>query len=148
MINSHLQTLFFNIVTTISYAFKSVINKRLHASLVEIYTSGDNPLFHSFCDSHCQGNLATDETHKPQSHWADIYCLVSNIEQVSMDVNECNFFSVSWNSTTHLCFIFTSMSDTILSNCLSSAICHTVTKFNRILVEKFSLYCHVTNICL
>lgn len=40
----------------------------------------------------------------------------------------------------HFCFIFTSMSDTILSDCPLSAICHTATTGNRILVERFNLY--------
>ena len=45
------------------------------------------------------------------------------------------------------CFIHTSMSDTILSDC-PSAICRIATKRNGILVGRFNLYCHATNICL
>ena len=49
------------------------------------------------------------------------------------------------NSVAHLCFIHTSMSDTTLSDCPSSAICHTATKCYRILAGKF--YCY-PGICL
>ena len=44
------KTLFFNIVTTISYVFLSAINKRLNAALVKIRTSGGDPLFHTYYD--------------------------------------------------------------------------------------------------
>jgi len=43
---------------------------------------------------------------------------------------------------TYLCFTHASMSDAILSDCLSASFCHTATKCNGILVERFSLYCH------
>ena len=48
----------------------------------------------------------------------------------------------------HPCFISTSMSDAILSDCPSAAIRHTATKCNRILLGRFKLYCHTTSICL
>ena len=54
-------------------------------------------------------------------------------------------FSTWRNSVTHL---LTSMSDTILSDCSSAAICHTATKCKGIPTGRFSLYCHPTNICL
>lgn len=38
------KTLFFNIVTTISCAFSPAMEKRLHATLIKVYTSGDDPL--------------------------------------------------------------------------------------------------------
>jgi hypothetical protein len=44
------KTLFFNIVTTISYALLPVMNKSLRATLVKICTSGGGPLFHSSYD--------------------------------------------------------------------------------------------------
>jgi len=44
------KTLFFNIVTTINYAFLPAMNKSLHAALVNICTSGADPLYHSFYD--------------------------------------------------------------------------------------------------
>ena len=37
-------TIFFNIVTTTSYAFLPAMNRSLHAALVKIYTSADYPL--------------------------------------------------------------------------------------------------------
>jgi len=39
--------LFFNIVTTISYAFLPAVNKSLHAVLITICTSGGEPLLPS-----------------------------------------------------------------------------------------------------
>ena len=38
---------FSNIVLTINYAFLPVVDKNLHATLIKIYTSGGDPLFHS-----------------------------------------------------------------------------------------------------
>jgi len=38
------KTLFFNIVTTISYLFSPAMNKSLHAMLVKICTSRGDPL--------------------------------------------------------------------------------------------------------
>ena len=46
----HYKTLFFNTVTTISYAFLPAMNKSLHAMLTKICTSEDDPLFHSCYD--------------------------------------------------------------------------------------------------
>ena len=63
-----------------------------------------------------------------------------------MNISEC-CFSTRKNSMTHLCFIHTSMSDTILSVCSSAVISYTATKFNGILARRVSLYCH-TNIYL
>jgi len=40
------------------------------------------------------------------------------------------------------------MSHGILSDCPSAAICCMKTKHNGIVVERLSLYCHSTNICL
>jgi hypothetical protein len=45
-----LQKLSLHIVTTTGYAFSSVMNKILLAALVEISTSGGNPLSHSCYD--------------------------------------------------------------------------------------------------
>lgn len=44
---------------------------------------------------------------------------------------------------THLCFTHTSVSDAISSGCPSAV--HLPTKSNRILVERFNLYCHTIN---
>ena len=38
------KTLFFNIVSVVSYAFSPTMNKNLHAVIIEIYTSGGDPL--------------------------------------------------------------------------------------------------------
>ena len=42
--------LFFNIVTTVSYAFSSAMNKSLHAVLIKICASRGDLLIHSFYD--------------------------------------------------------------------------------------------------
>ena len=65
--------------------------------------------------------------------------------------DECQWvpFFIAWrNSVTHLCFICTSMSDAILLNCPSAAVCHMGTMYNGILMWKFNLYCHTANIHL
>ena len=86
------------------------------------------------------------ETNHPPPHCAHIHSLVSiNIQQVLMNVSGC-LFSAWRNSVTPLCFIRTSVSDAILSNYPSAAICHTAPKCNGILVGIFNLYCHITNI--
>ena len=63
------KTLFFNTVTTISYAFSPAMNKNLHAVLLKICTERLHPL--PYC--------------------AHIHCSVSiNVQQVSMNVSECS----------------------------------------------------------
>ena len=127
--------LFFNLVTTVSSAFPSAINKSLHAVHVKICTSEGVPL--SFLQL---------QTHRLLPHCTYIHCLVST--NISASIDECqevHFFSVWRNSVTHLCFIDASMSDAILSDCPSAAICHMATMCNGILPESFNL-CHTTTI--
>ena len=64
-----------------------------------------------------------------------------------MNVSGYRFFSTRRNSVTLHCFIHTSVSDAILSDCPSAAICHRATTWNGILAERFNLYCHTTTIC-
>ena len=53
---------------------------------------------------------------------AHIHCLVSfGIQQVSVNVSGCYFFSAWRNSVTPLCFMCISVSDAILSDCASAA---------------------------
>ena len=59
-----------------------------------------------------------------------------------------SFFSAWRNSVAHVCFRHTSMSDTVLSDCPSAAICPTVITRNGILLRRFSRYCHTTKIHL
>ena len=74
-------------------------------------------VFNSWCDS-CAGlsrmwlifriTVTNVETHHPLSRCAHIHCLVCiNIQQTSMNVNGCHFFSAWRNSVTHLRFILT-----------------------------------------
>jgi len=120
--------IFFNVITTISYAFSPAMYRSLHQQgwpTVAVITAKK---YHSLY-SHPEFSL-----HK---------CLVR--------VNECQwvpFFSTWRNSVAHLCFIHTSTSDANLLDCPSAATCHTAAKFNRILVRRFVFYCHTANICL
>jgi len=95
----------------------------------------------------------TVATVKYTTHCAHNHRLLSiNVKQVSMNVIGCDFlffFPPTWrNSVTLLCFVCSSTSDAILLYCPSAAICHTVTKCNRILAGRFNLNCHITNTCL
>ena len=102
------------------------------------------------CKNLCQQKwptvaVTTAEMHHPLPLCVHICCLVSrNIQQTLKDVSGCHFCSAWRNWMTPFCFTCTSMSDIILSNCLSAAICHTATKFKGISVEGFYLYCHTT----
>ena len=128
------KTLFFNIVTTISSAFLPVMNKSLHAALITICTSAGDPLLLlpllkcTTCPSLGSHPLAS----------------LHQVQQASMGA----IFSICGNSMTHLCFIHISMSDTIVPDCPSAAIGYTATTCNGILVGRFDLYCHTTNIHL
>ena len=55
------------------------------------------------------------------------------------------YFHQRW--TRAFMLIYTSMSDASLSECPSTAICHTATTCNQILVGRSNLHCHTT-ICL
>lgn len=57
-------------------------------------------------------------------------------------------FSAGKNSVTRLYFVCSSLSDALLSDYPSAAICHMGTKCNGILVAEFNLYFHSTNIFL
>jgi len=92
--------------------------------------------------------VTTAEMHHSLSHCTLNHRLVStNIQQASMNANGCDYFCIEeFNSTPLLHTHF--MWDTILSDCPSAAICHTATKRNRMLVGRFILYSHTTNIHL
>ena len=124
------KTLFFNTVTTISYAFSPMMKKSLHATRIKRCISGSDPLFHSVSQS--PTSLCSHPLFGFHKH--------------SASVDECQqvqFFYTWRNSMTHLCFIHIFLSNTILSDCPSAA---TATKFNRTWVTRLILYCHVTNI--
>ena len=131
--------LFFNIVTTISYAFLLEMNKsHSHKNLCGHLEHG----LSSTLLSHCWNALSTNSLY---SH------PLFGLHKHSASTNECQwmqFFSAWRNSMTHLLFICTYMSDVIPSDCSSAAICHMATKYNGILVGRFNLYCHTTNIYL
>jgi hypothetical protein len=72
--------------------------------------------------------VATAEAHHPSPHCAHIHCwsLYTFHKHHWMPMGAT--VSVWRNSVIHLCFICTSMSDTILSDCPSAAICRTATE--------------------
>ena len=79
-------------------------------------------------------------------HCSKIQSLVSiKAQQASVNVNGCHFFAWRY-SVTHLCSIRTSVSDTILSDFPSAAICLMATNSNGIFLRRFNLYCHITDI--
>jgi len=85
--------------------------------------------------SHCCHCGSTPSTASLCSH------LLYGLHKHSASIDESHwvrFFSTWRNSVTHLCFICTSTSDVILSDCLSAAICHMATKCNGILVGRFN----------
>mgnify|MGYP001854630505 FL=1 len=83
------------------------------------------------------------------THCLTVLTSTAGLHKRSASINEHQwvpFFSTWRNSVTDFCFMCISMSDTIVSDCPSTAICHTATKCNGILVERFKPYCHTTNI--
>ena len=131
-----LQNRLFNIVTTISSSFSSVMKKSLRATFVTMCTSGCDPC--PCC--HCWNTQSTTSLCS--------YPLFGHHKhsQVSVNVSGCHFFSARRNSVPQLCFICTSTSNAIVSECPSAAICHTAATCSGILVGRFSLHCHTTNI--
>ena len=61
------KTLFFNVVTTISYAFLPAMNKSLHTMLIEVCISRSDPLFHSCYDGIIARNMSTQSIF----HWPE-----------------------------------------------------------------------------
>jgi len=79
--------------------------------------------------------------------------LISAVQSPEM-LNKHQLMSVvatcsAWRkSLTHLCFKHTSISDAVLLDCPSAAICCTATTYNRILVGRFNIYCHTLPLIL
>ena len=136
------ETLFFNIDTTISYTFSSAVNRSLHVVLIKTCMAIQNMACLSCHCLHCWNT----------AHILSLYShLLFGLHKCSKSVNEyqlVSFFSRWRNSVTHFCFICTSMSDIILSDCLSFEICHMAMKCKEILVVILHLYCHASNIHL
>jgi hypothetical protein len=92
--------------------------------------------------------VTTAETHHPLPYCAHILCLVSiNIQQVSLNVNGCNFFCMEeFNDTPPLRKHFhvrRHFSRLLLFCYLSHG-----NKTYKLLAGRFNLYCHTTSICL
>jgi len=119
-----------------------VMNKSLNAVLIKICMAIQNMAYISYHCYYCWNALpaASQCSHS-----------LFGVPKCSASINKFQWmqFISEWrNSMTHLCFVRTSMSDSILSDCPSAAICHTATTCDRTSVGKFSLYCHTTNIHL
>ena len=127
------KTALFNIVTTTSYAFSAAMNKNLHAVLIKVCASRGEPLSLLPLLNHTTHSLAM----LTYTGWSPF---TSPFQYIPW-VNECHW-------VLHVGVLCTSMSDTIWSDCPSAAVCHTATTINGILVGKFNLYCHTTNIHL
>ena len=118
--NSQLQNTIFQHSHHVS-AFLPVMNKSLHVTLVTVHTSG---------------------------HYAHIHCLVSlNVQPASMNVSGCNFFCMEEFSDTPLLH----QHFHVRHHFIRLPLCCHLSNGNNvygILVGRFSLYCHITNICL
>jgi len=115
-------------------AFSPVMNKSLYAVLIVTCTSGSVLL------SLLKHTASTASL---------CLCPVFGDHKHSADVDECQWWnSVCRNSMTDLCFIYAFVSDIVLSDCPSAAICLIATKCNGIFAGSLSLYYHTTNICL
>ena len=135
--NSQLQNTIFQHSHHVS-AFLSEMKKSLHAMLVKICASRNDPLSLSPL-------LKCTTTASLCSH------PLLGLQKCSASVNECQwvqFFSAWRKSMTCFCFIYASMSDANFSVCPSAASCHMATICNGISVGRFNLCCCITNICL
>jgi len=115
--------LFFNTVTTSTSGFSPVMNRA-------------DPLSLLLC---CSAPPTISLCSQP------LFCLL----KYSASISECQgvpFFPAWRNSVPHLCSLRTSMSNTILSDCLSAAIFHRATTHIGILVGRLNLSCYPTTI--
>ena len=124
------------------FAFLPVMNKSLHIMLVKICMAIRIVACLLCCCHHCWNAPLAASLHSDP---------LVGLHQHSASINKCQweqFFlhgGIKWHP---FWFIRTSMSEAIWSGCPSAAICHTATKHYGILVGRFNLYCHTTNICL
>ena len=92
------KTLFFNVVTAISYAFLPVMYKNKHVMLVKIYIT------------HWRWPTVTvtaAKTHHPQPHCDDIPCLVYiNVQQAAVNVSGCYFLYIKELNSTPLLYMY------------------------------------------
>jgi len=143
--NSQLQNTIFQLITSITYAFSPVVNKSLPAALLKKKNLHVCP-FQLVCHIALLSPLL-----KHTTHWFTV--LISTVWSLSTFrkhwwMSMAAIVSKWRNLMTHLCFILTSVSDTIPSGCPSAAICHTATKCNGLSFGRFSLYCHIISIHL
>ena len=126
------KTLFFNRVTTISYTLSTTMNKSLHAMLIKICNQWRWPLLLLPLLKHT-------------IHHLSVLTFTVGLYKCSASIDECQWVPLFLHEVIQWS-IFASMSDTLLSDCPSAAICHTATKCNGILERRFHLYCHIISI--
>ena len=97
-VNSQVQIIFFNTVTTVSCAFSRVINKSLHAMLVKICTSSGDSLVRNCYDGVIARKMLLTQFNFQCSN---IHCLVPIVIQKELlNDNGYNFFHMEeFNST-------------------------------------------------
>ena len=128
--------LLFNIVTTVSYIFSPVMNKRLHEVLLKFCTGGGGPLFQSCYDSVVARKMLPMQSSFLCTH---IHCLNASgchvlcREEISEHTSASSALPclMSLCQTSHLLPFVTQQQNT-----------------TEYLVGILSLYCHITDICL
>jgi len=128
---------FFSIVSVISYAF--FCQRWTRTGMLCLPKSAPAVVTHCHWHQHYCWN--TPPTTSLWSYPLWFLWTFSKYRWTSMGA----MFSPWRNSMTHLHFIRISMSDTILLNYPSAAICHVATTCNGISVRRFTLYSHSTN---
>ena len=119
--NSQLQNIF-QPSHHIICAFLPMMNKSQHAVFIKVCTGRGDPLFHMMAS------------------------LLGKCCPYSLSFTSPSFFLTGHFTDTP--FIHTSMSDAILSDCPSAAICHMEATCNEILEGRVSVHCHAINIQL
>ena len=137
----------------VNYQLQNTIFQRSHHHNLCIFTSNEQePACHACKILHQRRWLTVTVTTANMCHSPPIvltYAIWSpSTFSKYLWVSLGAIFSTRRNLPTSLHFIRPSMSDAIVSDCPSAATYQTAITCNGILVGRFSLYCHDTNICL
>ena len=127
-------TLFFNIFNTISYAFSPAMSNSLHTTLLKICTSWSDPLF-----------LSPLLTQHSLTHCAHIHHLISiRVQQVLMNLSGWNFFHIAIQLHPFASYVLPHQMPFSQTVHLLPSV--TKKQYVTILVGRFHLYCHTTDI--
>jgi len=121
------QTLFFSILTTISYAFLPAMNKSLQ-SVFLAHKNLHGHLKHGLSCSHPLFDLHKHSASINESQWCFFFCMEKLDPTPLLHIH----FHVRWH----------------LVSQSFAAICHTAIKYNGILLGGSNHFCHITNIHL